>query len=321
MALTTAKGDAMTNPNQPTPPPGVPGQPQASQPSWQQAAPAGYPPASVGAPQAYPPSPVAGGNSGYPAAQQPTAGHPAMPGQWAPGPAGQPPVGHPTGAPAPGYAAPGAYPQQPGTAPAGYGQAPAAYGQPQPGFGQPQATAAAAPQLNFVRAEAPKLPPLSSNGMIGALLMLFGAVVCVISTLLVWNYDLDIVDAPGGGITFAEGEAWNGWQQAMVNVEAGRGTGPMMLTSLVLAVLAAVVVIAIAALALLGRKAQASSVGLIAAWTGFAASGLMVFGYLGLGATESMQIGVWLYGISFLPALVGAFMLRSAGRPAQPATV
>lgn len=143
---------------------------------------------------------------------------------------------------------------------------------------------------------------------IGALLMIFGAVVAVLATFLTWNHDHDLVDAPDGGLTPVPTDVWNGWDQIEVNIRQGRVYGTLMLVAFIIAILAAVMVIAAAIIALTARSVGigAGVLALAGALIGLVGTLGVMLGYLALGATDETTFVMWLYGFSFVPVLIGA---------------
>lgn len=154
--------------------------------------------------------------------------------------------------------------------------------------------------------------------LVGSLLMVSGALLSVVSTFLTWNHDQTYGQADDGyGIQLVEGEAWNGWQQAAVNVSSGRIYGLLMYLSLGLACTAAVIVL-LASIAIFVTKCHLGPPqALTGAIIGFVATIALVGGYVVLGAAGAMEFGVWLFGSSFIGPLVGAILvLRARPKPA-----
>lgn len=143
--------------------------------------------------------------------------------------------------------------------------------------------------------------------------MILGAVAAVVSLFLPWNHDMVMVDVPGGGFTYEKGEAWNAFDQISVNQDAGRTYGTLMLIAVIVALAACVVVLIAALGALLARpRGRGLGVlGLVAAILGLVGTLGILLGYVALGATQEGDIGMWIYGLSFIPVLIGAIGVLS----------
>lgn len=162
-------------------------------------------------------------------------------------------------------------------------------------------------------------PPFAHSGArerlrpVGPLLMILGAIAAIIALFLPWNYDLVQVDAPEGGFTYENGEAWNAFDQIGVNQDAGRSYGTLMLIAIILA-LACCVAVFISALGTLLARPRGKGLGvlgIIAAVLGLIGTLGVLLGYVVLGATHEGAIGMWIYGLSFIPVLIGAIGLLS----------
>lgn len=205
-------------------------------------------------------------------------------------------------------------PTRPGY-PQGYGQAggPQGYAQTQ-GYGShgggPQGYAPAGYAPQGVTRAAGKPSP------IGPILMLLGVVLAVVGIFLPWNHHMEVVDSASGGFSYEPGDAMNAFDQVEVNQDMGRAYGTLMLVAIILALLACLAVL-ISAVGSLVSRAPARGLrvlGLLGAIVGLLGTLGVLGGYLALGAVHEGEIGMWIYGLSFIPALVGAIILRASGR-------
>ncbi len=138
--------------------------------------------------------------------------------------------------------------------------------------------------------------------------MLLGTIACVVGVFLPWNYELVPVDTPGGGYGFADGDPWNGLDQMTINMDNGRFYGALMLVAFVVALVACVGSL-VAAIGTLTARDPGRGLGvlaLISAILGILATLGTIVGYLALGATHEMALGVWVFGLSFIPVLIGS---------------
>ena len=143
---------------------------------------------------------------------------------------------------------------------------------------------------------------------VGPLLMVLGAIIAIVAMFLTWNHDHEYIYGPDGGLTAVKGEAWNGWDQIGINLDAGRIYGTLMLIAFILTILASLLVL-IAAIVTLAARPAGKGMGALAlsgAVIGLLGTLGVMLGYLALGATDETTFAMWLYGFSFIPVLVGA---------------
>lgn len=127
----------------------------------------------------------------------------------------------------------------------------------------------------------------------GPILMILGVALCAVGVMLPWNPQ-----------ALAKGEAWNGVEQAMVNIEEGRIYGWLMVVAFGVAAVAGLLALIAAALAMTRRAAAVPAV--TATVLGLVATLGVLSGYVAMEALDESTVGMWLYGASFLPVLIGA---------------
>lgn len=162
------------------------------------------------------------------------------------------------------------------------------------------------PAQNRPPAPKPRVRP------VGPLLLVLSAIGAIVAIFLPWNHGQKLVSVPGGGMRFDKAEMWNGLQQAVVNIENDRIYGWLMIIAYLVTALACLVCVIAAIVAL------ASPGGRVAgplAWAGVALGLLGTLGVFGgyavLGALHEGEWGMWVYGFSFLPGLLGAIGVSS----------
>lgn len=201
------------------------------------------------------------------------------------------PSGYPTQPPGPPVTPPTAAPnglQQP------------AYGPP-PGFG---ATPFGGP------GPAPGKAPVKP---LGPILMILGAIAAVVATFLTWYTDTEWVEAPGGGITAAEGKGRNAFEQADLVSGNDGGLGALFWIALIVALAACLAVLIAAIGTLLARPVGKGLgvLGLVAAILGLIATVGLLIGFFAIAGGHHLEMAVWLFGLSFVPVLIGAIGVLS----------
>lgn len=149
--------------------------------------------------------------------------------------------------------------------------------------------------------------PVGPRGrpVVGAVLMILGVALCAISVLLPWNYgrEYTVTDA---GVIAHEDQAWNAFDIVALTLNEHGPEGVLLPIALILALLSAVATIALAAAALAGSARLPGALVLTPATVGMAATLGTLIGYFALGFSHQMDVGVWLFGLSFVPVLIGA---------------
>lgn len=149
----------------------------------------------------------------------------------------------------------------------------------------------------------PKARPL------GPILMILGVVAAIVSLFLPWNHHMEFVHGEGG-LSVEKKEAMNAFDQILVNMDAGRSHGLLMLIAVLLAIACCVVVV-VASVMALSRPGSGGTLALVGAIVGLIATAGVFLGYLGLGAAHEAEFGMWIYAASFVPVLIGGIGVAS----------
>lgn len=149
----------------------------------------------------------------------------------------------------------------------------------------------------------PKARPL------GPILMILGVVAAIVSLFLPWNHHMELAHGDGG-LTVEKKEAMNAFDQILVNMDAGRSYGLLMLIAVLLAIACCVVVV-VASVMALSRPGSGGTLALVGAIVGLIATAGVFLGYVGLGAVHEAEFGMWIYAASFVPVLIGAIGVAS----------
>lgn len=221
--------------------------------------------------------------------QEWTPGQPGGQGQWSPGqPWGQ--------APQPGA------PQYGGPYQSG------------PQQGGPQQWQPAPPQGQWAPQGASQVPQpagAKAGGPIAPLLMLAGAGLCLVSTILPWYKGLTF-SSSSGGLRIGR-ENWNGWRWAMQGVNNGKALGYLLLFAILLAMLGVVLTGLSAVLRLTGSKPTGLTwAGVVIGLVATLGTVITIIGLAssGGGSFRGLGMGIWVFGVSFVIAAIGAAMTR-----------